>query len=187
MSIDSIINGIIDRESPDYTNDPKDSGGPTKFGITQRTLARYRAMPVTAEQVEKLTRPEAFNVYRWMYILLPGFEKLIAEQPSIAAEIIDIGVMSGPAVGSLLLQRILNALNNEQGLYPDVKADGDCGPATIAALHAYLQRRGTEGFAVLMQAIRALKIARFVDIVEHRPKDERFLYGWIKGRGAIAA
>jgi lysozyme family protein len=187
MSVDTIINGILEREGSAYTNDPKDSGGPTKFGVTQTTLARYRGMAVTPEHVEKLTRPEAFNVYNWLYVQKPGFDKLVAEQPSIGAEIIDIGVMSGPAVGALILQRLLNALNNEQGHYADLKADGDCGPATVAALRAYLARRGSEGFSVLMQGIRALKIARFVDIVEHRPKDERFLFGWIKGRGVVAS
>lgn len=187
MSVDTIINEIITREGSAYTNDPKDSGGPTKFGITQATLARYRGMPVTPEQVENLTRLEAFNVYNWLFVVKPGFDKVIAEQPSIGAELVDISVLSGPAVATLILQRLLNALNNEQGHYADLKADGDCGPATIAALRAYLAKRGSDGFVVLTQGIRALKIARFVDIVEHRPKDERFLYGWIKGRGAIAA
>jgi lysozyme family protein len=187
VSIDAVINGILDREGDAYTNDPKDSGGPTKYGVTQATLSRYRALQVTPEQVERLTRPEAFNVYNWLYVIKPGFDKVVSLAPAIGEELIDLGVLAGPAIAALILQRLLNVFNNESGLYGDIKADGDCGPSTIAALRAFLDLRGDEGLVILLRGIRALKVARFVDIAEHRPKDERFVYGWIKQRGAIAA
>ena len=34
----SLINEIINREGRKFTNLPADKGGPTKFGITQKTL-----------------------------------------------------------------------------------------------------------------------------------------------------
>lgn len=182
MSIDAIINGILEREGDAYTNDPKDSGGPTKYGITQTTLAGYRDQTVMPANVEALTRAEAFNVYGWMYVRKPGFDKLVAVSPHIAEEIIDIGVNSGPAIASLILQRLINALNNEQALYRDIKADGDCGPATIEALRAYLKARGSEGLIVFLRGITCMKGARYIELAESRPKDERYLYGWLRSR-----
>lgn len=38
-TIDDIISDIIRAEGTAYTNDPRDSGGPTKYGITQAALA----------------------------------------------------------------------------------------------------------------------------------------------------
>lgn len=182
MSIDAIINGILEREGEAYTNDPNDSGHATKWGITQTTLARYRDLPVTEADVEALGRKEAFNVYEWLYVRKPGFDKLVAVSPHIAEEIIDIGVNSGPAIASLILQRLLNALNNEQLLYRDVRADGDCGPATLDALRAYLKARGSDGLVVFIRGITCMKGARYIELAETRPKDERFLFGWLRTR-----
>ena len=35
-----------------YSNKPADPGGPTNFGITQRTLAAWRKHPVTEQDAE---------------------------------------------------------------------------------------------------------------------------------------
>ncbi len=56
-SIAQIINGILDVEGGDYTNDPADSGGETKWGWTKKAL---RAMGWLGN-VRDLTRPEAFG------------------------------------------------------------------------------------------------------------------------------
>lgn len=187
MSVDRIINAIIDREGDAYTNDPADLGGPTKFGITLNALARARGNPVTAADVEKLTRNEAFAVYEWLYVQKPGFDHLISVSPQVGEELVDMGVNMGPAIAVTFLQRLLNALNNEEKLYADILADGDCGPATLEALRGFLKARGTDGLQVLLRGILGLKIARYVDITEHRKPNERFLFGWLRTRGGITS
>lgn len=185
MSVDSIINGIIAREGDAYTNDPSDAGGPTKYGITLTALARARGAPVVAADVEMLSRNEAFATYEWLYVTKPGFDRLVSVSPAIGEELIDMGVNMGPAIATLLLQRLLNALNNEERLFGDIKADGDCGPATLEALRAYLKARPEEGLQVLLRGILGMRVARYVDITEHKPANEKFLYGWLRTRSGI--
>lgn len=187
-AVGEIIDRTLDIEGSAYTNDPKDSGGPTKWGITQATLSNYRARPVTPEDVENLTRAEAWNCYDWLYVSKPGFTKILPLSEPIAAELIDTGVNCGPTVAILMLQRLLNALNDEGRLYRDLKVDGDLGQATIDALRAYLKARGTEGMLVLHRALNCLQGERYVDLAEKSVKNERFLYGWLRARvGLLAA
>ncbi len=186
MTVDAIINGVIEREGDAFTNDPADRGGPTKYGITLNTLARARGEPVTAADVERLTRHEAFAIYEWLYVQKVGFDRLVGVSPQLGEELIDMGVNMGPPVAVMILQRALNALNNEERLYPDVRVDGDLGPATLESLRMYLKARGTEGLAVLLRALLGMKIARYVAITENRKSNERFLYGWLRTRSGLS-
>lgn len=188
MSVDAIIAGVVARESDKYTNDPNDSGGPTKFGITQRTLSAFRKWPVTAADVQALTLKEADTVYRWMFVEAPGFDRLLSAatlSKPIAEKCIDAGVLSGPQRSAEWLQRQLNALNRQGKDYPDVDVDGDCGPATVRALVAYLGKRGREGVGVLIEGLQACQGAYLLELAERRPKDEDFYYGWLLNRVSL--
>jgi lysozyme family protein len=187
VSVDKIINGVIDREGEAFTNDPADLGGPTKFGITLTTLARARGTPVTAADVERLTRSEAMTTYEWLFVQKPGFDRIIGISAAVGEQLIDMGVNMGPAIATIVLQRLLNALNNEERHYRDLKVDGDCGPATGDALRTFLKTRGNEGLLVLLRGIAGLQIARYVDITEHRPANEKFLYGWLRTRTGLTS
>lgn len=50
-----------------YTNNPKDRGGPTKFGITLVALSEWRGRPCTADDVKALQQPEVRAIYRGKY------------------------------------------------------------------------------------------------------------------------
>jgi lysozyme family protein len=185
MSVDAIIDGVVARESDKYTNDPNDSGGPTKYGITLRTLSRFRKWTVTPHDVQALTRKEAVEVYRWLFVDDPGFDKLLGcatlAKP-IAEKVIDCGVLSGPGRASEWLQRSLNAFNRQGKDYPDVDVDGDCGQATQRALVSYLNKRGQDGVKVLIESLQALQGAFLIDLAERRPKDEEYTFGWFLHR-----
>jgi lysozyme family protein len=135
-----------------------------------------------AGAMRALTRDEAAAIYRRLYWLRPGFDKVSARAPTIAAALFDTAVNMGPAVAAGFLQRSLNALNRGASDYPDVVRDGVIGPATLAALDGFLARRKPGGEAVLLKAIEALKGARYVALAEQRPTDEAFLYGWLANR-----
>ena len=68
--------------------------------------------------------------------------------------------------------------------YPDLVVDGVVGPATIAALRAYLAKRGAEGERVLLVALNCTQGARYLEITETRQQNEDFLYGWLRERVA---
>lgn len=184
-SIADIISHVLAVEGSAYTNDPADSGGPTKYGITQRTLSRFRGKPVSPAEVEALTEREAREVYYKMFVVDPGYEPINFISPVIAAELVDSGVNCGPARATEWLQRSLNALNRGAKDYPDLKVDGNCGPATVAALRAFLRTRSDEGHTVLLRALNALQGAFYIDLAEKRPKDERFVFGWFLNRVVI--
>jgi lysozyme family protein len=186
MSVDTIIDGVVSRESEKYTNSVEDAGGPTKYGITLRTLTKFRRFPATAADVQALTRPEAVTIYRWAFVEAPGFDKLLIINKAIAEKLIDQGVLCGPPRASEWLQRALNAFNRQAKDYPDVKVDGDAGPATQRALVSFLHVRGREGVTVLMEALQALQGAYLIDLAERRPTDEAFIFGWFRNRVAFA-
>jgi lysozyme family protein len=185
VSVDSIIAGIIARESETFTNDPNDSGGPTKFGITLRTLSDFRHFPMTAADVQALTRGEAETIYRWKYVEQPGFARLLSASTfskPIAEKCIDAGVLCGQQRSAEWLQRQLNALNRQGKDYADIPVDGDCGPGTVRALVSYLDKRGQEGVGVLLEGLQNCQGMYLLELAERRPKDEDFYYGWLLNR-----
>jgi len=50
-----------------YTNDPSDSGGPTKYGITLTDVRKYVKKNATAEDVKSLTVDQAEVIYKSKY------------------------------------------------------------------------------------------------------------------------
>jgi len=177
MMVDELIDDVIDREGG-FSDHPADRGGPTNWGITQ---AVARAQGYTGD-MRRLSREQAAAIYRRLYWLRPGFDRVATRAPAIAAELFDTGVNMSQAVATAFLQRALNALNRGASDYPDVALDGQLGARTLAALDAFLARRGTGAEVVLLKAIEALQGERYVALAEARPADEAFLYGWLANR-----
>lgn len=182
MTISDIISSIIKAEGSAYTDHPSDKGGPTKFGITQTTLANYRQKPVSANEVASLTEAEARKIYYARFILEPGFDRVLPLTERLAVELADAGVMSGPSRPILWLQKALNALNKQATLYPDIAEDGDLGDQTYAALSRYLKARGKAGETVLLKALNCLQGEFLIDISRTRQANEDFVFGWLANR-----
>ncbi|WP_265569875.1 glycoside hydrolase family 108 protein [Sphingomicrobium nitratireducens] len=175
---DGLVEALIEREGG-YVHHPADRGGPTNFGITQEVA---RAQGYMAD-MRDLPREEARAIYRRLYWLRPGLDRIARRLPLIAAELFDTGVNMGPAVAITFLQRALNALNREQRDYADLVPDGRVGAQTLAALDAYLAvRAGQGGETVLRRALEALQGERYLRLAERRPANEAFLYGWLANR-----
>jgi lysozyme family protein len=180
--IDAIINGILDREGGEYTDDPNDSGGPTKWGITVPVLMKYLHRPLTLDELRNLSRGTAAHLYVQQFYFEPHFDRIADVSTPIAAELTDTGVNLGPVQATMFLQRCLNAFNRQGKLYPDVKVDGGCGDVTITTLQKYLATRGADAEKVMMRALNGLQAAFYIKLAEGRPKDENFVYGWILNR-----
>lgn len=107
-----------------YVNAKTDSGGPTKYGITHKTLASHRGVPsVTPEQVKALTISEAETIYRKSYWGPAGGDVLPLGLDYAA---FDFGVNSGPQRAVKTLQKVLG-----------VKQDGWIGEGTLSAIAGY--------------------------------------------------
>jgi lysozyme family protein len=177
MDVDELINDVIGREGG-YSNHPADRGGPTRWGVTE---AVARAHGYTGD-MRAYPRVEAAEVYRRLYWLRPGFDRVAELAPRIAAELFDTGVNMGPAVAAGFLQRALNALNRGASDYADIPVDRCIGEVTLAALKGFMDRRGAAGETVLLKAIEALQGERYLRLAEQRPANEAFLYGWLANR-----
>jgi len=178
MDVDELIDDLIEREG-DYVNQPSDKGGPTRFGITE-AVARAHGY---AGAMATLPRGEAAAIYRRLYWLRPRFDQVSERCRRVAAELFDTGANMGPAVAATFLQRALTALNRGGKDYADLTPDGRVGPATLAALDAFLEARGRQGGeTVLLRALEALQGERYLRLAEKRPANEAFLYGWLANR-----
>jgi lysozyme family protein len=177
MEIDDLIDAVIDREGG-FVDHPADRGGATCWGITQ-AVARDNGY---AGAMRSLPRATAADIYRRLYWVRPGFDKIATRAPRIAEELFDTGVNMGPAVAIGFVQRALNALNRGATDYPDTALDGQVGRRLLAALDAFLARRGKGAETVLLKAIEALQGERYVALAERRPANEAFLYGWLANR-----
>lgn len=177
--IERVIDEIVEREGG-YSDDKRDSGGKTRFGITENEARSYGYAGDMRELPVELAR----EIYRVRYYTGPGFDKVAELSELLAEELVDTGVNMGQDRASVFLQRCLTAFNLGGELYPDLVVDGDIGPATIDALRAYLAKRGKEGEQVLFRALNCLQGERFIYLAERRVKDEAFVYGWIRARVA---
>ncbi|MBV8237400.1 MAG: hypothetical protein JO221_01390 [Sphingomonas sp.] len=177
MDIDDLIDAAIGREGG-FSDNPADRGGATRWGITER-VARANGY---AGDMRALPRETAAAIYRRLYWQRPGYDRVAATMPLIAAELFDTGINMGPKVATGFLQRALNALNRGGADYADIAVDGLIGPRTLAALDGFRARRGAAGERVLLKALEALQGARYMTLAERRPANEAFLYGWLANR-----
>ncbi len=179
-TVEQIIDEIIRREGS-FVDHPHDRGGPTKYGITE-AVARLHGW-----QADMRDLPEdlAGRIYFDQYYQRPGFDQIHAISPATALELTDTGVNMGPEVAVKFLQRALNALNQQEKLFPDLKADGYLGNKTLAALRTFLTHRGVESETVLLKALNCLQGARYIELSEARPQNESFVYGWLRERVVI--
>ena len=182
FNLDAEIDALIEREGGDkYTNDPNDSGGETRWGITAFVARADGYMG----PMKDLPRARAMSIYKQRYWFAPRFGDVAVLSTPIAAELFDTGVNMGVAWAGKFLQAALNAFNKRATLWPDLTVDGGIGAQTLEALRRYLlARRADGGEDVMVRALNVLQGARYFDIAADSQKNEDFVYGWIKNRVA---
>lgn len=182
MNVHDILEEVLRVEGERYTNNPLDSGGPTKWGWTEKAL---RAEGYT-RAVKDLTRQEAYDLYYRRFVIRSGYHAVLQVSPAVAAELVDTAVNMGELWAGKILQQSLNAFNLNGTRWPDIQDDGAVGPATLSALKAFLAHRGREGEQVLLKAMNCLQGARYIELSQSgSKKNEAFLYGWLRTRVAL--
>jgi len=160
MDAETIIDQIIRREGG-FVNHPADRGGPTKYGITQATLSRWRrGEPVSPSDVEALTEDEARRIYRTLYITRPGFHMI--EHAPLRALVVDCGVHHGVRRAAEWLQEAAGA-----------PVDGIVGPVTLKAVN------GGDGHK-LYRKVLATRAGFYGWIIARDHAQAVFAKGWMK-------
>ncbi len=110
-----------------YVDHPRDPGGATKYGITRRTLARWRAVrpwwKLPKSAVRRLSRREARDIYRARY-----WERCQCQELPTGLDyvVFDAAVNSGPQRAVKWLQQVVGTT-----------VDGVIGARTLAAAARY--------------------------------------------------
>jgi lysozyme family protein len=107
-----------------YSNDPRDPGGATMKGVTQRVYDMYRkAKGLTPRSVKSITRDELQDIYKSRYWDMIKGDQLPAGVDYVC---FDGAVNSGPVQAGKWLQKAL-------GSHYIGKIDGQVGASTVAA------------------------------------------------------
>ncbi|MEN0074954.1 MAG: glycosyl hydrolase 108 family protein [Paracraurococcus sp.] len=124
QAFDRAVALILENEGG-FSNDPRDRGGMTNFGITARTYADFHGLAlesVDEATMRALTREQAIEIYRSNYWNAACCDRL---PPGLDLCIFDFGVNAGVRRAILLLQELVG-----------VTQDGSVGAITLAAAAA---------------------------------------------------
>ena len=150
---DDIIDIVIKHEGG-YVNDPTDLGGETKYGITKRFYPDV--------DIKNLTEEEAKQIYYDDYWVA---NKVPSMPDKLKHIYFDMCINQGRGTAVKVLQR---AVNSKGG---DLKVDGGFGPGTKGALDKYKPS---------LDRVRCYRLKHYYDLVNRKPEQERFLFGWFK-------
>lgn len=164
-----------------YSNDAGDSGGETVLGLTRKYDADWAGWPIVDAYKKLLGFPGnlkganldnmAMLYYEKKYWMPMKLES-VANQ-SIATELFESGINIGINLEGTYLQRTLNVLNRNGKDYPDLSVDGIIGSKTLTALSIADPENVLIGLNVLQGA-------RYFQLCEQYPKNEKFMNGWLK-------
>ena len=144
---------LILRNEGGYSNDPRDRGGETKYGISKRNHPEV--------DIKNLTIDGAMDIYRRLYWTPSKAEKLM---PELRYSYFDMVVNAGQGNAVKILQR---ACNSKLKKADKIAVDGRIGPMTIKASEKLEESR-----------LRAYRLLHYARIVNKNPTQERFWYGW---------
>ena len=179
IAVLAIIGAVFSVEKG-YVNDPKDPGGATNHGITER-VARDNGYE---GEMRELPRDVAADIYARDYISKPGFDRVIVMSPAVGEKLVDAGVNAGPGRSARWFQHALNHLGRGGADYPTVTADGRIGPHTLAAYQALERKRGRiKACELTLKLLDAQQASHYMQL-----NQPTFVVGWVDHRiGNVAS
>ena len=165
----------------DIADDPDDTGGLTRYGITWRVLKKWIlnqgwSWEGKKVEIERLTKIEARKIYKAWY-----WDKLKADHfiDYISYELFDAGVNCGVRTAGKFLQYALNFLNLDGHLYPDLKVDGYIGAQTLLAYDILLARNPVE-VVFIYGALKGERYHYYRNLLWLKHKLEKFFRSWLR-------
>lgn len=162
--------GVVLRHEGGYVNHAMDRGGPTNFGVTQRTYSNYLGRQATIQEVRDMTVETAREIYERNFLTGPRIHTLPDPPQTL---VLDMAINHGPRTAIKMLQRVTNAVGSLSG---PISVDGVIGPMTRRAIENAIQQMGAIRF---QNALVEERIRYYHSIVQRRPSQQVFLRGWL--------
>ena len=151
-TFDEIIEQVLEHEGG-YVDDPTDSGGETKYGISKKAYPNEDIKALTVERAKELYKRDYWD--RFKVDNLPDRIRHIY---------FDMCVNMGGGRATKILQEACNSKNSNK-----IDVDGGIGKNTIKA------SANLEDFR-----LRAYRVMFYAELVMKKPEQERFWVGWFR-------
>lgn len=139
-----------------YTNDPKDAGGETKWGISKKAHPQLN--------IKALTYSQAVDIYKTQY-WNDLYDYLLSDM--VAFKLFDMGILMGTKRAVSLLQKAVKS----QGF--TIALDGNFGVISLTAVNNLKPELLYDEYINNLEKY-------FRRIVFLKPTNRRFLTGWLK-------
>ena len=154
----------LKNEGTSFTNYLSDSGGPTKFGITQSAFDRWIGKDLDqVASVEFMSVGTAKQIYFDEYWRPMNCHKLL--YPGTAICLFDSGVLYGIGTASKIAQKVANYYGSS------IKRDGFIGDKSIEAINKISQ-------SDFVRQFHRIVLDRIDSIILAYPKNEEYRRGW---------
>lgn len=167
------VKKVLEKEGV-FSNHPKDTGGKTKYGITERRFRQALALGVIqgVERIEDLTIAQAMEIYRrfeWATLWLDQ-----VDDQEIAEEVFDTAVNCGMGIASRILQETLRVYDR------GIVVDGVVGPVTIGTVNRLSRTRHRNA---VLKTLNILQGYRYFRLATDNPDQYLWAYdGWVNNR-----
>jgi len=155
----AVVKTLIHEGGATLVDDPKDKGGLTRFGISQRSYPDL--------DIRNLSEAQACAIYKEDYWDKVKGDRI--DDQAVAEAVFDTAVNMGPRTAGRLLQIALGM---------DV-VDGIIGKKTCALLEQNKLCWIDERKDLFLADFALVKIARYVHICKRNGSQRRFLLGWV--------
>lgn len=171
---EAAINYVLANEG-NLSEDAKDPGGITKYGISLRFLREIPSdrlkvygvfEPITENTIRELTISQAKLIYAGEFWSQAPFDRILNQ--AIGNYLFDMCVNHGMGQGIKMLQRALCACEAKRDY---VKDDGILGDDTIAAVNRFC--------FMLLPAMRSQRDEYYRHLAALNPKQQGELDGWL--------
>lgn len=152
------------------SNDKRDPGGITKWGISLRYLRAIgldvdKDGDIDAHDIIAIDKPYAKHIYREYWWDLYLYERI--QDLQIATKTFDLAINMGARPAHRVLQRAINRMIDKP-----IAVDGLLGIQTVTNCN---QLKGEK----LHEKMRKCAKERYMEIIEHNPKLHVFQNGWL--------
>lgn len=158
----AIVKTLAREGGSKYTETPGDTGGATKYGISQRAYPQLN--------IKTLTEADAKAIYKRDY-----WDKIQGDSITnqhIAESIFDFAVNSGVSTSIKIAQKSVNRV-----LPAAIEVDGAMGKRTLAAINHCGEFTNSRELFLSVFALE--KIQRYADICNKNREQSKFLLGWV--------